>query len=59
MKAKKKTWFEKLNHSVPKKKTPLLGFTVLQLFILFLVISSGAVAVILFPRTISVTLHQT
>jgi len=47
MKAKKKTWFRKLNHSVLKKKTPLLGFTVLQVFILFVVMSGGGAAVIL------------
>lgn len=51
----KKTWFKRLNHSVLKKKTPLLGLTVLQLFILFLVINGGAVAVILSQRQQPVT----
>lgn len=46
----KKTWFNKLNNSILKKKTPLLGFTVLQLFILFVVINGGTVAVILSQR---------
>lgn len=43
----KKTWYKKLNHSVLSKKTPLLGFTALQVFILFLVITGGGTAVIL------------
>jgi cytoskeletal protein RodZ len=46
MQAKKKAWLEKLNLSVLKKKTPLLGFTILQLFILFIVIGSGTTAVL-------------
>lgn len=47
MKTKKKTWFRKLNHPVLRQKTPLLGFTVLQVFILFVVISGGGTAVVL------------
>jgi len=51
----RKTWFKKLNHSVLKKRTPLLGFNVLQVFILFLVINGGAAAVILSQRQQPVT----
>lgn len=47
----KKTWLKKLNRSLLKKKTPLLGFTILQLFILFVVISGGT-------ATILVSQHQ-
>lgn len=43
----RKNWLGKLNYSFLKKKTPLLGFTVLQVFILFLVMSGGGAAVIL------------
>jgi cytoskeletal protein RodZ len=39
-----------INLSILKKKTPLLGFTVLQLFILFIVINAGTVAVVLSQR---------
>lgn len=46
----RKTWFRKLNHSVLKRKTPLLGFTVLQLFILFVVINSGIATIVLSQR---------
>ncbi|MCA9332133.1 hypothetical protein KC968_04315 [Candidatus Saccharibacteria bacterium] len=42
-----KTWFRKLNNFILKKKTPLLGFTVLEVFILWVVINGGIVAVIL------------
>ena len=41
-----KNWLKKFNKSVLKKKTPLLGFTVLELFILFVVISGGTTAIV-------------
>lgn len=46
----KKTWLKKINNSVLKKKTPLLGFTVLQLFMLFVLINSGTAALVLSQR---------
>lgn len=46
----KKTWLNKLNPSILKTKTPLLGFTVLQVAILFVVINSGIAAVMLSNR---------
>lgn len=41
-----KNWLKKFNKSALKKKTPLLGFTVLELFILFVVISGGTTAIV-------------
>lgn len=38
---------KKINHSVLQKKTPLLGFTVLELVILWLVITGGAAAIVI------------
>lgn len=46
----KKSKKQKLNISFLKKKTPILGFTVLQLVILFVVINSGTIAVVLSQR---------
>lgn len=46
----KKLKLKKFNQSVLKKKTPLLGLTVLQLVVLFLVINGGTVAVLLSQR---------
>ncbi len=46
----KKAWYNNFYQKVLRKKTPLLGFTVLQLFILFLVINGGTVAVLLSQR---------
>lgn len=46
----RKKWLKKLELSVLGKKTPLLGFTVLQLLILFVVISSGSAAVLVSQR---------
>lgn len=42
-----KSWLKKFNKSVFKKKTPVLGFTVLELFILFIVISGGTTAIVI------------
>jgi hypothetical protein len=50
MKHARKQKFSKLYHPFLRKKTPLLGFTVLQLVILFLVINGGTVAVLLSQR---------
>jgi|GEM_PF-3274782 len=46
----KKSKKQKFNISFLKKKTPILGFTVLQLVILFVVINSGTIAVVLSQR---------
>lgn len=46
----KKSKTQKFNLSFLKKKTPILGFTVLQLVLLFVVINSGTVAVVLSQR---------
>lgn len=45
-----KSKHQKFNTSFLKKKTPILGFTVLQLVILLVVISSGTTAVVLSQR---------
>lgn len=42
----KKAWLSKLNHSPLGKKTPLLGFSVLQVAILFAVIGGGTATVL-------------
>ena len=46
----KKSKKQKFNITFLKKKTPILGFTVLQLVILFVVINSGTIAVVLSQR---------
>lgn len=46
----KKSKHQKFNISFLKKKTPILGFTVLQLVILFVVINTGTIAVVLSQR---------
>ena len=46
----KKSKNKKFNLSFLKKKTPILGFSVLQLVILFVVINSGTIAVVLSQR---------
>lgn len=45
--AVRKNWLKKFNQSVLNNKTPLLGFTVIQLIILSLVIGGGTAAIIL------------
>jgi hypothetical protein len=50
LKIMKKSKTQTFNISFLKKKTPILGFTVLQLVILFVVINSGAITIVLSQR---------
>lgn len=53
------TKLKKFNRTVLRKKTPLLGFTILELFILWVVISGGMAAVILTRHQSPTTVQDT
>lgn len=55
----RKSWLKKVNRNILKKKTPLLGFTVIQLFVMSVVISGSVAAVAISRHQSQVAIQDT